>query len=160
MTLYEKGSLFLLRVGLGLLFFYAGITKVLDSEWSAAGYLNNAKTFPAFYSWLASPGILPITNFINEWGLTLLGVSLLLGIFVRVSSIGGATLMLLYYFPAVEMKTFEFFPQIMVPYIGTHSVLVDEHIVYALALVVLAVFRAGRTWGLEPFISHKPSFFG
>ncbi|OHA64713.1 MAG: hypothetical protein A2940_02025 [Candidatus Wildermuthbacteria bacterium RIFCSPLOWO2_01_FULL_48_29] len=160
MTLYEKSSLFLLRVGLGLLFFYTGITKVLDSDWSAAGYLNNAKTFPAFYSWLASPGILPITNLVNEWGLTLLGVSLLLGVFVRVSSIGGAILMLLYYFPAVEMKAFEFFPQITVPYIGMNSVLVDEHIVYALAFVALAVFRAGRAWGLEPFVSRKYRFWG
>ena len=160
MTIYEKGSLFLLRIGLGWLMFYAGITKVLDPNWSAAGYLNNAKTFPEFYAWLASPSILPFINIVNEWGLTLLGVSLLLGVFVRLSSLGGAMLMLLYYFPVVEMKAFEFFPQIMVPYIGEHAVLVDEHTIYALALLALAAFAAGRTWGLDNMVSKNKAWLG
>jgi thiosulfate dehydrogenase (quinone) large subunit len=159
MTIYEKVSLFLLRVGLGLLFFYAGISKVLNSEWSAAGYLNNAKTFPAFYEWLASPGILPFINMVNEWGLTLLGVSLLLGVFVRLSSVAGAALMMLYYFPAVEMKAFEFFPALILPHTAT-SVLVESHVIYALALFALAAFRAGRVWGLESFVSRKRAFWG
>ena len=139
---------------------YAGITKVLDPNWSAAGYLNNAKTFPEFYAWLASPPILPFINIVNEWGLTLLGISLLLGVFVRLSSIGGAALMLLYYFPVVEMKAFEFFPTLTVPYIGEHAVLVDEHIVYVLALVALAAFAAGRTWGLDNMVSKNKSWLG
>ena len=80
MTQFQKISLFLLRVSLGWMFFYAGITKVINPAWSAEGYLNGAKTFAGFYHWLASPGILPVTNFVNEWGLTLLGVSLVLGI--------------------------------------------------------------------------------
>src|SRR3989304_449706 len=99
MTKFEKISLFLLRVGLGWFFFYAGITKVLDPSWSAAGYLQNAKTFSGFFAWFASPGILPVTNFLNEWGLTILGASLILGIFVRFSSGLGIILMLLYFAP-------------------------------------------------------------
>jgi thiosulfate dehydrogenase (quinone) large subunit len=149
MNKFENLSLFLLRLALGWMFFYAGITKVFDPEWSAEGYLQNASLFPEFYSWLASPEILPIVNYMNEWGLTLLGVSLILGIFVRLSSVLGAALMILYYLPIVEMKAFEFFPQLILPHIGEHSVIVDEHIVLTLALLVLAVFRAGRAWGLE-----------
>jgi thiosulfate dehydrogenase (quinone) large subunit len=148
MNIYKKVSLFALRISLGLLLFYAGITKVLDSNWSAAGYLNNAKTFPDLYAWFASPGILPIINVMNEWGLTLIGVSLLLGIFVRLSSVAGALLMMLYYFPAVEMKALEFFPVLTLPH-STTSVLVDSHIIYAVALLILAAFRVGKIWGLE-----------
>jgi len=122
---------------MGWLFFYAGITKVLDPKWSAAGYLKGAKTFTGFYQWLVGSDILPIINFINEWGLTLLGVSLILGIFVRMSSVLGAVLMLLYYFPILEF-----------PYVG-HSFLVDEHIIYALALIMFASLRVERLWGLE-----------
>jgi thiosulfate dehydrogenase [quinone] large subunit len=81
------------------LFFYAGITKVFNSEWSAAGYLKTAKTFSGFYEWLITPGMLPVTNFLNEWGLTLIGVAMILGVFVRISSVLGATMMVLYYFP-------------------------------------------------------------
>jgi thiosulfate dehydrogenase [quinone] large subunit len=123
--------------------FYAGITKIIDPNWSAAGYLMNAKTFPAFFAWFASPGVLPITNFLNEWGLTILGVSLILGLFVRFTSIFGALLMLLYYFPALQF-----------PLIPPHSYLVDEHIIYALVLLYFAATRAGRVYGLSNWCSN------
>jgi thiosulfate dehydrogenase [quinone] large subunit len=137
--------LFLLRITLGWLFFYSGITKVLNPAWSAAGYLQGAKTFAGFYHWLAQPGIISVINFLNEWGLLLLGIALILGIFVRLAAVLGALVMLLYYFPGLEF-----------PYIGKTAYLVDEHIIYALALLVMAAFRAGRIWGLENWCSNLP----
>jgi thiosulfate dehydrogenase [quinone] large subunit len=90
-----KIPLTLLRIVTGWLMFYAGYVKLIDSGWTAAGYLQNALTFPGFFQWLAQPAILPYINFINEWALTLLGISLILGAFVRLSTILGAFLMLL-----------------------------------------------------------------
>ncbi|MBI2013290.1 MAG: DoxX family protein [Candidatus Colwellbacteria bacterium] len=145
MTQFYKVSLFILRVSTGWLMFYAGITKILDPQWSAAGYLQNAKTFSGIYAWFASPGILPIINFINEWGLTLLGVSLILGIAVRLSSLLGVLLMFLYYFPVLEF-----------PYIPPHSFIVDDHIINAAVLLFLASARAGRVWGLENWCTNLP----
>lgn len=137
--------IFFLRVSLGVLFFYAGITKVIDPSWSAAGYLKGAKTFSEFYNFLLQPNLLPIINFLNAWGLTLLGVSLLLGIFVRLSSYLGAGLMLLYYIPILSF-----------PFVGQHSFLVDEHIIYILSLLLLGSLKAGRYWGLENWCSKLP----
>lgn len=117
----------LLRLAFGWLFFYAGFTKVIDPQWSAVGFLNNAQTFSGFYSWLASPNILPVVDFLNEWGLTLIGAALILGVLVRLSAYLGALIMLLYYFPGLTF-----------PYIGEHSLIVDEHIIYALGLLLLA----------------------
>lgn len=134
----QKITLFLLRISMGWLFFYAGITKILNPEWSAAGYLSNPQMFPDFYAWLLSPSVLPIVNILNEWGLTLIGVALILGAFVRTASILGAAMMILYYLPILAF-----------PYPNTHSYIVDDHIIYALALLVLAAFHAGRVWGLE-----------
>lgn len=145
MTQFQKISLFLLRISMGWLMFYAGITKVLNPAWSAAGYLKGAKTFVWFYQWLLQPNILPIINFINEWGLTLLGVSLILGVFVRLSSVLGAILMLLYYFPILDF-----------PYPNLFSYIVDEHIIYVLALILLASLRAGRVFGLENWCANLP----
>ena len=145
MTQFQKISLFLLRISLGWLFFWAGITKVLNPAWSAAGYLKGAKTFTGFYQWLATESLLPFTNFVNEWGLTLLGVALIFGIFVRLSSVLGAVLMFLYYLPILQF-----------PYPNLHSFLVDEHIVYIFALLVLASASAGRVWGLENWCSKLP----
>ena len=145
MAQFQKVSLFLLRVSLGWMFFYAGITKILNPEWSAVGYLKGAKTFAGFYQFLTQPGILPITNFVNEWGLTLLGISLIFGVFVRLSSILGAAMMLLYYFPILDF-----------PYPNAHSFIIDEHIIYAIALTLLAAWRAGRTYGLENWCANLP----
>src|SRR3989344_2031756 len=144
MSKSQKISLFVLRLSVGWMFFYAGITKVVNPEWSAAGYLSGAKMFVGFYNWLLSPGILPTVNLVNEWGLTLLGISLILGIGVRLSSVLGALLMLLYYVP------------LGFPYPNPHSYIVDEHIIYLAILLYFATIRAGRVWGLENWCSNLP----
>lgn len=144
MALFERLSLFALRIAIGWYFFYAGITKVLNPEWSAAGYLHHAKGFPEFYRWFASEGVLPITNILNEWGITLVGVALILGIMVRFSAFVGIFLMLLYYFA------------LPFPFPNEHAMIVDDHIIISAALLVLAAFRAGRVWGLEAWCTHLP----
>lgn len=133
----HKLTLFLIRISLGWYMFYAGITKVLDPAWSSEGYLKGAKLLTGFYMWLASPGILPIINFVNEWGLTLLGVSLIFGIFVKYSAPLGALLMLLYYIPLGIIHP------------DAHSLIVDDHIIFGLVLIYLALTRAGKVWGLD-----------
>jgi thiosulfate dehydrogenase (quinone) large subunit len=146
MNFSQKLLLTLLRVSLGWLIFYAGITKVLNPEWSAAGYLRGAKTFSGLYRWFGQPEILPTINFLNEWGLTLLGVALILGVAVRLVSVPGALMMILYYLPVLEF-----------PYISTHSYIVDEHIIYALVFLLLGALGAGRVWGLDDWLSKKLS---
>ncbi len=143
---FDKKMLAALRIALGWLFFYAGITKVLNPEWTSKGYLLASKTFTGFYAWLASDGVLPIVDFMNQWWLTLLGVSLILGIFVRLSSVLGAGMMLLYWFPVLAF-----------PYVD-HGYLVDDHIVYALALLYFAAVRAGRWYGFEDAVARLPIF--
>lgn len=145
MTQSQRVTVVALRLSLGWLFFYSGITKVLNPEWSAAGYLQGAKTFTPLYQWLLQPEVLPVVNFLNEWGQLLLGIALLLGVFVRLSGVLGVILMLLYYLPVLDF-----------PYIGRNAFIVDEHVIYALALLVLATFRAGRVWGLENWCSQLP----
>ncbi|HXF44386.1 MAG TPA: DoxX family protein [Candidatus Paceibacterota bacterium] len=134
----------ILRIVTGWMMFYAGITKVINPNWTAAGYLKGAKTFTGFYQWLSGEGLIGIVNFVNEWGLTLLGVSLILGIGVRLSSIFGAILMLLYYFPAAEFPFVE------------HGFIVDDHIIYASVFAFFAAVRAGRYYGLENWCSNLP----
>jgi len=143
--MYRKISLLLLRVGVGTLFLYAGITKVADPTWSAKGYLMSAKTFSWFYTWLASDAILPFINFLNAWRLTLLGAALMLGVFIRWSGILGAALMVLYYFPALEF-----------PFVPPHAYLVDEHIVYTFALLLLSALSKDNRWGMGEWIRNLP----
>ena len=140
----ESKFLLISRLAVGWLMFYAGITKIVNPAWTAGGYLANAKTFPGFYGWLAAPENISWVNFLNEWGLTLIGLSLILGLGVRLSSILGALLMLLYYFPVLE------FPEV------AHGFIVDEHIIYAAILLFFATVRAGRYYGLDNWCANLP----
>lgn len=140
----QRITLFLARITIGWLFFYAGITKVLNPEWTAAGYLKGAKTFTGLYEYFLQPHILPTINILNEWGLTLIGLALMLGVFVRLSSCLGALLMILYYLPILDF-----------PHPNTHAYIVDEHIVYITLFLVLASLRAGRVWGIDAWWAHS-----
>lgn len=137
-------AIFLLRLSLGWLFFYAGITKVTNPGWTAAGFLNNAKTFPEFYSWLASPNVLPIVDLLSQWGLTIIGTVLILGILVRFGAYLGALMMLLFYFPSLTF-----------PYVGEHSFIVDEHIIYITAFLVLASMSSNHIWSLAGLFKSR-----
>lgn len=139
MTNFQKVSLFLLRVGLGALFFWAGWVKIIDPQWSAAGYIAGSKTLTGFYSWLLQPGILPIINFLNEWGLMLIGLALILGIFVRLASFFGIVIMILYYIP------------IYLPANG----FIDMHIIYSLVFLVFMAFGAGKILTLNDWIQTR-----
>lgn len=138
-----KIAVFLSRVGLGILFFYAGITKVLNPNWSAAGYLKGAKTFPELYQWFASAGNIGWVNFLNEWGLTLVGLALIFGLLVRWASLGGILIMALYYLVILQF-----------PYVGEHSFLVDEHVIYITVFLVLITSNAGTFWGLDSWLKR------
>ena len=144
MTKFEKVSLTLLRVSLGWLFFYSGITKLLNPEWSSIKYLEGAKSLTGFYGWMTQESVLPIVNALNEYGQLLLGISLILGIAVRLSTTLGAVLMALYY------------SALPFPYPNPQSLIVDQHVIYALVLIYLGAVRAGRVYGLEIWCSKLP----
>ncbi|GMR19171.1 MAG: hypothetical protein BMS9Abin34_299 [Patescibacteria group bacterium] len=129
---------------MGWLYLYAGLTKVLDPEWTAAGYLKSAKTFSGLYQWFASDANIGWVDFINQWGLTIIGAALILGVAIKLASYAGALLTMLYYFPVLTF-----------PYIKPHSYIVDEHVVYALAFLVLAALGAGRIWGIDGWLEKQ-----
>ena len=145
MTNFQKIALAASRIALGWMFFYAGITKILSGNL----FLN--------------PQILPAVNFLNEWGLTLVGVSLILGIFTRLGSIVGAGLLMLYYFPVlgplpegIITPLSGYFPFNLGLYPDTHSFIVDSHILEALAVLVVGALKAGRVFGLENWCANLP----
>ena len=79
-----------LRVLVGWHFLYEGIAKLTSATWSAAGYLRQARG-PAsgVFKWLASqPNLLGYADQITMWGLTAVGLLLVLGLFTRLSSLG------------------------------------------------------------------------
>ena len=127
--------LILIRLVLGWLMFYAGITKILETNWSAAGFLQNS-TYGPFKDLFLVFVSNPIVDALVMFGLILIGLSLILGLFVRISSFFGIILMILFYLPRFPPQT------------G----IVDQHIVYILLFLMFIVIGIGRFFGLDYYL--------
>lgn len=127
-----------LRVVLGWVLFYFGITRVLDPTWTASGYLTHAipDNNPFVWLWPAMAGM-PMIDVLVQWGLTLTGIGLVLGAFVRWNAFWASFMMLVFWASSLPLE---------------HAILVDQHIVYALVLAGLAAFGVGRVAGLDRII--------
>jgi len=90
-----------LRILVGWHFLYEGIIKLFIPGWSAKIYLMGSQWIfsDLFHQMAASPGTMKVVDFLNIWGLILVGLSLLIGLFVRWASLAGSV-MLLFYFVA------------------------------------------------------------
>lgn len=107
--------------------------SVLNGGSPTNGFLSNTKGwFAPFFQAIAGH---PVTDVLFMAALLGIGLALLLGIGMRVAAASGATLMLMMYLAAIPGVA------------GTTNPVVDDHIVYALVLVGLAMANAGETIG-------------
>ncbi|WP_233204295.1 DoxX family membrane protein [Halegenticoccus soli] len=131
-----------LRVVLGWVFFYSGITKLFDPSWTASGYLQHAvpeaNPFGGLWPVFAT---LPLVDVLVQWGLTLTGLGLLLGAFVRWNAFWAAFMMVMFWASSLPLE---------------HAIFVDEHIVYIAVLMGLVAFGAGRIGGLDRYLENTP----
>jgi len=142
----ERALIVFFRLAMAWTFLYAASHQVFVT-WSVADFLNSTKTFHGFYSQFTGPEIAPVLTFLVGYGHLLIGLSLLLGLMVRVSSVFGIALMLLYWSAHLDF-----------PYVSdTTNFLIDEHIVFAGVLVLLIVEHAGHVFGLDAW-AEKLSF--
>lgn len=77
-------------------------------------------------------------------GLGAVGVAVILGIGLRISAVAGATLMMMMWFAEWPLARFTDSGDPT----GSTNPLLDYHVIYALALIAVAVTAAGSVWGL------------
>lgn len=149
-TTAQKISLTVLRVFIGWHFLYEGITKLQNPNWTSAGFLKESKgPLSGFSTWIVShQGLLQVVDFLNEWGLTAIGLGLILGLFSRLASVSGMVLLLLYYFVNPPLVGLEY----STPMEGSYLV-INKTLIEAAALFLLSVFPSGSIAGLDFFIS-------
>lgn len=89
----------LLRVLIGWHFIYEGIAKITSASWSASGYLRQSRgPLSELFRWLAAqPTLLGYADQITMYGLVVVGVLLVLGLFTRLASLAGIGFVLLFY---------------------------------------------------------------
>lgn len=144
------------RIAIGLVFLWAFFDKLLglgystpaDRAWirggnPTQGYLGSSNgPFGEMFQAMAGN---TVTNLLFMAGLLAVGIALTLGIAVRLGSFAGALMMLLMY---LSHPIWAATP-------ATHPFL-DDHIVYALVLIVMAYTHAGHTLGLGATWSQTP----
>lgn len=144
-------SLFILRVFIGWHLLFEGLIKVMDPSWSSYGYLKGSKwIFSDIFLMIAdSPTLLGVADFLNQWGLVVIGLALFLGVFTRIAAISGMALLMLYYI-------------CMPPFAGTDYastegsyMIVNKNLIEVAALLILALFSAGEHYGLDLLRNRK-----
>ncbi|MCL5004910.1 MAG: DoxX family protein [Acidobacteria bacterium] len=135
-----------LRIVIGWQLLYEGLAKLLTPNWTAAPYLLLSRGFfPSFFHLLGSnPGLLGAVDFLNTWGLILIGTAIILGVLTRVASAFGILLLSLYYLAQPPLIRTDY----RIPVEG-HYLLVNKNLVELLVLVIFLVLPAERLWGLD-----------
>ena len=149
---YQFYGLVTLRFLIGWHFLYEGISKLLNPYWSSAAYLLDSKwIFSGLANTIVSnPNLLTISDYINMWGLTLVGVSLIFGIYSRYGSLIGVGFIMLYYLFAPPLVGLEYGK----PNEGSY-IIVNKNLIEACALWVLYSFPTSQHIGLDRFLQAK-----
>ena len=139
-TRFQPAFVLFFRLAMAWTFLYAAFTQVLNPHWTIADFLNSTKTFHDAYGVFTGAAVAGIVTFLVGWGHLLIGVSLALGLMVRVSAMVGAFLLVLYWAAFMDF-----------PYVGgPDNFIIDFHLVYAVILLYLAAVGAGHVFGLDP----------
>ena len=149
-----------LRMLVGWHFLYEGLVKIMHPKWTSLGYLMDSQGWFAsiFRSMASDPNTLEIVNFLNEWGLVLIGLSLILGCLTRVGCVGGILLLSFYYLshpPFIGSENL-----FLLPREGAYM-WIDRNLIEIATLGILYVFPTSKVFGLDDYISNflknKPS---
>lgn len=136
-----------LRMLVGWHFLYEGLYKLVQpGGWSAEGYLRTSQWFaaPLFKAMAETPWLLHTVDLLNMWGLTLIGLALMLGVLVRLSSVCGIVMLVFYYVAH---------PPFLSGSAEGHFLWMDRNVVEAAALLVVALVPG---YGLGNWLASLP----
>ncbi|MEP7273131.1 MAG: DoxX subfamily [Acidobacteriota bacterium] len=159
-SFFQRATLICLRTAIGWHFLYEGYYKLMlpgwSSDgtplpaWSSAGFLQGS-TGPLsglFHRLIAAGWVGWIDNTVKI-SLLLIGLSLILGLFTRVGSIGALALLTLFYLSAIP---FAGSPQ---PGSEGTYLIVNKTLIEGLAVLVLLAFDTGRIAGLDLLFADR-----
>lgn len=146
---FQLIALVFLRVVTGWYFLYEGLAKLLSPGWTSYGYLMDSQGF--FSEFFKSLGqnqtLMPVVDALNVYGLILIGLLLILGLFEKIGYIGALLLLVMYYLshPASLNVTY------LLPPEGSY-LWINKNIVMMFAILVLMAFPSARRIGIDRFI--------
>jgi thiosulfate dehydrogenase (quinone) large subunit len=151
-TSWQLSLLVILRVLIGWHFLYEGIAKLMNPNWSAAGYLLDSKGIFAsiFYSLATNHNLMSVIDFLNVYGLIAIGLGLILGCFTQVATVSGIVLLAFYFFSHPALVGAKY----VMPSEGNY-LFVNKTLIELFTLAVLLVFPTGKMIGIDRLLSRK-----
>jgi thiosulfate dehydrogenase (quinone) large subunit len=151
-TSWQLSLLVILRVLIGWHFLYEGIAKLMNPNWSAAGYLLDSKGIFAsiFYSLATNHSLMSVIDFLNVYGLIAIGLGLILGCFTQVATVSGIVLLAFYFFSHPALVGAKY----VMPSEGNY-LFVNKTLIELFTLAVLLVFPTGKMIGIDRPLSRK-----
>jgi uncharacterized membrane protein YphA (DoxX/SURF4 family) len=145
-------ALTLLRIVIGWHFLFEGISKAFTPSWSSSDFLLLSNwLFAGFFHWIAeNPSVLGVADFVVIWGLILIGLTLLVGLFDRIAAIAGMALIAMFWIANPPLTGLDF----GVPHEGNYLI-IDKNIVEFFALLVLSFFPTGKFLGFDVFLKKN-----
>ncbi|BBD44968.1 MULTISPECIES: DoxX family membrane protein [Dysgonomonadaceae] len=152
---YTKAQLIfllVLRFVIGWHILYEGISKVMNPQWTSANFLQESQgILSGFSGWiLSNSSLLSIVDFLNIWGLVLIGLGLIFGFLFKPAAIAGSVLIFIYYLSVPPLVGYEY----TLPSDGSNLV-INRTLIEAVALFGLALFPTNEVFGLDYFISSR-----
>ena len=149
MQRFQTGAVVALRMLIGWHFLYEGLAKLTNPYWTSAGYLADAQgpLGEVFVDLAASPTAVTVIDALNAWGLTFIGLGLLLGLLARPAAIAGIVALALYWVAAPPFPGLEYAMPVEGSYLIVNKVLVE-----LAALVVILAFPTSRRYGLDRLV--------
>jgi len=148
----QATMLIVLRILIGWHFLYEGFVKVLNPNWTSAGFLSESQWIfsPIFDFIISHSALLRFVDLMNMWGLIGIGLGLILGVMTRVASVSGMMLLLLYYVCNPPLIGFNY----SAPSEGSYLI-INKNLIEMFALGVLTVFPTGLIIGLDRIIFNR-----
>jgi uncharacterized membrane protein YphA (DoxX/SURF4 family) len=142
----------LLRIIIGWHFLYEGLVKLLNPAWTARPFLEGSRwIFGDIFRWIVSGNTgMWIVDTANAYGLTLIGLALILGIFTRLALWSGVTLLLMYYLAYPPFGGFSY----GAPSEGSYLI-VNKNLIELFAMILLAFTDTGQFFGLDGLRKKK-----
>ncbi len=133
-----------LRVIIGWHFLYEGLVKLFNPGWSSAAFLLESKwLLSGFFHWLVGNyTALGIVDFLNTWGLIIIGMCLFIGVFTRIAGISGFMLLMLYYLASPPFV----YSSIPSP---SHFYIINYNLIEAIVLAGLTSLPADNLWSIQ-----------
>jgi thiosulfate dehydrogenase [quinone] large subunit len=158
-ALQARHVLALTRIAIGWVFLWAFLDKTFGLGFATEsadawvnggsptfGFLNFATEGKVFHDFFAG-----MSGAVADWafmiGLLGIGLALILGIGMRIAAVSGTIMLMMMWAAELPLENNPF---------------MDDHIVYAIVLIGLAIYGAGRTWGLGrawerlPIVQRNP----